>query len=192
MHQDGFSWSENLFMELGRMQAYNLENNERAEGFWVNFLLLSGIGMAILHLMWMLNMRVHQARLWAGAAFLLVGLGAFHSYGLRLYPFDTAYFKFLVFWERMAAGYALGAVATGIAMKIEPECKSLHSYAWWSAGLLALIQWSLLKWGPEMWRSHWVLTTHAILEKVVFVAYVAVWIVHLRLRYNKLRGDTPN
>ena len=187
MHDEGFSFSENVFMELGRMQAYNLESNVEGETYWVRFLLLSGLGMTILHLMWLLNMRVHQARLWAGAAFLLVGLGAFHSYGLRLYPFDTAYPKFLMFWERMAGGYALGALATGLAMKIEPDCKRFHAYAWWGAGILALIQWVLLKWGPEMWSSHQSLMMHAVLEKCVFLAYVFVWLIHLRLRYTKLR-----
>ncbi len=192
MQEEGFSWTGNVFMELGRMKAYNLADNSVAEQFWVRFLLLSGLGMTILHLMWLLNMRVHQARLFAGAAFLLVALGAFHSYGLRLYPYDTAYSQFYVFWERMAAGYAFGAIATGVAMKIEPDCRQFHAYAWWGVGILALVHLALVKWGPEMWSSPTILTVHALLEKIVIVSYIAVWLMHLRLRYKKLKGNTAS
>ena len=187
MTQEGFSWMENLFIEMGRVKAYNLEDNTDSERFWVLFLLLSGVGMTMLHLMWLLNMRVHQARLFAGAAVILVGLGAFHSYGLRLYPFDTAYPQFYTFWERMALGYALGAISTGIAMRIEPDCSHFHSIAWWVVGLLALFQLGAVKWGPEMWSSLSILRFHAIFEKIVMFSYVLVWLMHLRLRYQKLR-----
>jgi len=192
MQEDGFSWTGNVFMELGRMKAYNLADNSVAEQFWVRFLLLSGLGMTILHLMWLLNMRVHQARLFAGAAFLLVALGAFHSYGLRLYPYDTAYSQFYVFWERMAAGYAFGAMATGVAMKIEPDCRQFHAYAWWGVGILALFHLALVKWGPEMWSAPAMLTIHALLEKIVIASYIGVWLMHLRLRYKKLKGNTAS
>ena len=192
MQEDGFSWTGNVFMELGRMKAYNLADNSVAEQFWVRFLLLSGLGMTILHLMWLLNMRVHQARLFAGAAFLLVALGAFHSYGLRLYPYDTAYSQFYVFWERMAAGYAFGAMATGVAMKIEPDCRQFHAYAWWGVGILALFHLSLVKWGPEMWSAPAMLTIHALLEKIVIASYIGVWLMHLRLRYKKLKRNSTS
>jgi len=187
MHEDGFNWLGNVFVELGRLRAYNSEANLVSESYWIRFLLLSGIGMTLLHGMWLLNMRVHQARLWAGAAFLLVGLGAFHSYGLRLYPYDTAFPQFSVFWERMAAAYAFGAITTGIAMRIEPDCRQFHAFVWWGVGLLALSQLALVKWGPEMWSSSSMLTLHAILDKLVIVAYAFVWILHLRLRYKKLK-----
>lgn len=184
-----FSWTENLLFELGRNKGYNGMDNSLTLHHWWRFLLLSGIAMSVLHVMWLLNMRVHQARQLAGLAFLLVGLGAFHSYGLGIYPFDTSYPQFYTFWERMAAAYGFGAVFTGFAMYAEPDCSGKHAIAWWVAGALGLIQVAALKWGPAFWSSANLLLFHAIFEKLIVVAYVFVWIMHLNLRYSKLKGN---
>jgi hypothetical protein len=139
--------------------------------------------------MWLLNMRVHQSRQLAGVAFLLVGLGAFHSYGLGLYPFDSSYPQFYTFWERMAAAYAFGAVFTGFAMYVEPDCSRKHAIAWWIAGSMGLIQVAVLKWGPAFWSSSDLLLFHSLFEKLTVLAYVLVWLMHLNLRYRRLRGN---